>query len=200
VKGLDEDEAVVVCPVDPYVEEAYFRCLEDRCRAAAQGRENLVLMGIEPTYPSEKYGYIKPNRDGKGYTFTEKPTADKAREYIAEGALWNGGVFAYKIGYVLNKAHELMDFEDYDDLFGKYESVKKISFDYAVAEHEASIAVLRFAGQWKDMGTWNTLTEAMEEPVIGKAALNDTCENTHVINDMDVPILCMGLKTRRLST
>ena len=194
VKGLDEDEAVVVCPVDPYVEEAYFRCLEDMCRAAAQGRENLVLMGIEPTYPSEKYGYIKPNRDGKGYTFTEKPTADKAREYIAEGALWNGGVFAYRLKYVLQKSGELLGTDSYAELFSNYATLRRISFDYAVVEQETSIEVLRYSGTWKDLGTWNTLTEAMEDNVIGDAVLNETCENVHVINELDVPVLGMGLR------
>ena len=194
VKGLDEDEAVVVCPVDPYVEEAYFRCLEDMCRAAAQGRENLVLMGIKPTYPSEKYGYIKPNRDGKGYTFTEKPTADKAREYIAEGALWNGGVFAYRLKYVLQKSRELLGTDSYAELFSSYGTLRRISFDYAVVEQETSIEVLRYSGTWKDLGTWNTLTEAMEDNVIGDAVLNETCENVHVINEVDVPVLGMGLR------
>ena len=194
VKGLDEDEAVVVCPVDPYVEEAYFRCLEDMCRAAAQGRENLVLMGIEPTYPSEKYGYIKPNRDGKGYTFTEKPTANKARENIAEGALWNGGVFAYRLKYVLQKSRELLGTDSYAELFSNYATLRRISFDYAVVEQETSIEVLRYSGTWKDLGTWNTLTEAMEDNVIGDAVLNETCENVHVINELDVPVLGMGLR------
>ena len=53
---------------------------------------------------------------------------------------------------------------------------------------------MRFGGSWKDLGTWNTLTEAMEEPSIGKAILNDNCENVHVVNELDVPVLCMGLK------
>ena len=61
VKNIPESEAVVVCPVDPYVEDNYFRTLEDMYEAAKNGSNNLVLMGIEPTYPSEKYGYIKPN-------------------------------------------------------------------------------------------------------------------------------------------
>ena len=120
--------------------------------------------------------------------------AATAEKYIAQGALWNGGVFAYKLRYVLDKAHELIDFTDYKDLFDKYETLKKISFDYAVVENESQIQVMRFAGQWKDMGTWNTLTEAMEEPSIGKAMLNDTCQNVHVLNELDVPVLCMGLK------
>ena len=152
VKGLDENEAVVVCPVDPYVEEGYFRCLEEMCKAAAEGKENLVLMGIAPTYPSEKYGYIKPNKDKKGFTFTEKPTKEKAEEYIAEGALWNGGVFAYQLKYVLEKSRELLGTDSYSELFNNYTSLRKISFDYAVVEQETSIQVLKYSGTWKDLG------------------------------------------------
>lgn len=62
--------------------------------------------------------------------FKEKPTQEVAKEYIEKGALWNGGVFAFRLGYVLERAHELIDFLDYDDLFCKYETLKKISFDY----------------------------------------------------------------------
>ncbi len=196
VQGVSEDEAVVVCPVDPYVSLSYFQCVKELCEAAQKGDHNLVLMGINPTYPSEKYGYIKPvTADGKtSYTFTEKPTKEKAQEYIDQGALWNGGVFAYKLSYVLGKAKELLGTSNYDELFGGYENLKKISFDYAVVEAETSIEVLKYDGEWKDLGTWNTLTEAMEEPVIGDGTLNEVCENVHVINELGIPVLGMGLK------
>lgn len=196
VQGIDADESVVVCPVDPYVNEEYFEALKDLSELADNGESNLVLMGIEPTYPSEKYGYIIPQSDSKVSgvrSFKEKPAKKAAAEYISQGALWNGGVFAYKLKYVLDKAHELIDFTDYYDLYNKYDSLPKISFDYAVVEKEKSIQVMRFAGEWKDLGTWNTLTEAMDEPVIGKAEMNDTCSSVHIINEMDVPILAMGL-------
>ena len=191
VKKVSADEAVVVCPVDPYVEEGYFRTLEDMCEAAQKGNANLVLMGIEPTYPSEKYGYIKPNESG--WDFTEKPNKEKAEEYIAAGALWNGGVFAYRLSYVLEKSKELLGTSSYEDLFSGYADLKKISFDYAVVEQETSIEVLRYSGTWKDLGTWNTLTEAMEENKVGDVRLNENCSNVHVINEMGVPILGMGL-------
>ncbi len=197
VQGIPEEESVVVCPVDPYVNEDYFAALKELGSLAQTGDANLVLMGIEPTYPSEKYGYIIPADKGqvsRVSTFKEKPDVKTAEEYIQKGALWNGGVFAYRLSYVLNKAHELLDFTDYQDLFGKYETLEKISFDYAVVEKENNIQVMRFAGEWKDLGTWNTLTEAMEEASIGEAILNDQCENVHVINELDVPVLCMGLK------
>lgn len=196
VMKVDPSEAVVVCPVDPYVNDDYFEALKGLSDQADKGEANLVLMGIEPTYPSEKYGYIIPETEdftATVSTFKEKPTVDVAKEYISQGALWNGGVFAYKLSYVLNKAHELIDFTDYYDLFNKYDTLTKISFDYAVVEKESKIQVQRFAGEWKDIGTWNTLTEAMQEDVIGKGVMNDTCKDVQIINEMDVPILAMGL-------
>ncbi len=195
VQGIDLDEAVVVCPVDPYVNDDYFEALKKLWELAQAGTANLVLMGIDPTYPSEKYGYIMPvskDQVAKVDTFKEKPDATTAQKYIDASGLWNGGVFAYKLRYVMERAHELIDFTDYADLFAKYDTLKKISFDYAVVEHEKDIAVLRFAGEWKDLGTWNTLTEAMEENIVGDARLNETCENVHVINELGVPILVMG--------
>ena len=196
VLHIDPEESVVVCPVDPYVEDDYFEALKGLSEQAEKGEANLVLMGIEPTYPSEKYGYIIPESadfTAAVKTFKEKPTADVAKEYIAQGALWNGGVFAYKLKYVMDIAHQLIDFTDYHDLFAKYATLTKISFDYAVVEKEKKIQVQRFAGQWKDLGTWNTLTEAMEEAVVGKGEMNDTCTGVHIVNEMDVPVLAMGL-------
>lgn len=200
--GVQADEPVVVCPVDPYVEADYFRALKQLSDLAEQGIANLTLMGMEPTYPSEKYGYIIPETAdpvSRVKTFKEKPTEAVAQRYIEAGALWNGGVFAYKLGYVLNRAHELIDFSDYEDLFSKYADLKKISFDYAVVEHETDIAVMRFQGLWKDLGTWNTLTEVMAEPAMGKVLMDDHCQNLHVINELDVPVLCMGLKNMIVS-
>ena len=197
VKNVDAEEAVVVCPVDPFVDEGYFRCIKGLYDAAVNGKENLVLMGIEPTYPSEKYGYIKPVQEengGCGFTFTEKPTEEKAKEYISGGALWNGGVFAYKLKYVLEKSKELLGSSDYEYLYNNYSDLKKISFDYAVVEQETSIEVLRYSGTWKDIGTWNALSEAMEEDIVGKGTIGDACENVHIVNELDVPVLAMGLK------
>lgn len=197
VKNVSEDEAVVVCPVDPYVDEDYFQTLIKLSDLAKAGGANLSLMGIEPTYASEKYGYIIPvdaGRISNVRAFKEKPDTQTAEEYISQGALWNGGVFAFKLGYMLAKSHELIDYQDYTDLYARYEQVKKISFDYAVAEREPSIQVMRFAGRWMDLGTWNTLAQAMEENCVGNVRMNDTCENVHVINELSVPVLCMGLK------
>ncbi|WP_297056394.1 sugar phosphate nucleotidyltransferase [uncultured Dubosiella sp.] len=196
VKGLDPEEVVIVCPVDPYVDIEYYEALKELEAVAAAGTSNLVLMGMEPTYPSEKYGYILPaslDPVSSVSRFLEKPDVEDARRYIQDGALWNGGIFAFKLGYLLEKAHSLIDFTDYDDLFSRYSTLKKISFDYEVVEKEPSISVVRYKGEWKDVGTWNTLTETMHENVIGNGILDRSCENVHIINELDVPVVALGL-------
>lgn len=195
--GVDAREAVVVCPVDPYVDNTYYEAVEKLQLLAEQGGANLTLMGVEPSYPSEKYGYIIP-KNGETvspvFTFKEKPDAETAQRYLSQHALWNAGIFAFKIGYLLNKAHSLIEFEDYRDLYNKYDTLTKISFDYAVVEKEPSIQVLRYSGSWKDVGTWNTMAEVMSENTKGNVTLDGACENTQVINELDIPILCMGCR------
>ena len=195
VQGLSEEDCVAVCPVDPYVDNTYYQTVQKLEKIVNEGQSNLVLMGIEPTVPSEKYGYIIPvdkNEISRVAKFTEKPDTETAKEYIKQGALWNAGVFAFKLGYLLNKAHELIDFEDYADLFKKYDTLTKISFDYAVVEKETNIQVLRYAGQWKDVGTWNMMAEVMADKTKGDVILDDTCKGTNVVNELNIPILCMG--------
>lgn len=195
VQGLSEEDCVAVCPVDPYVDNTYYQAVQKLEEIVNEGQSNLVLMGIEPTVPSEKYGYIIPvdkNEISRVAKFTEKPDTETAKEYIKQGALWNAGVFAFKLGYLLNKAHELIDFEDYADLFKKYDTLTKISFDYAVVEKETNIQVLRYAGQWKDVGTWNMMAEVMADKTKGDVILDDTCKDTNVVNELNIPILCMG--------
>lgn len=202
VKGAPEEEAVVICPVDPYVNGDYFEAIRELWNLAQQGTANLFLMGINPTYPSEKYGYIMPvdqNRRSKVSEFKEKPDAATAQQYIDAGGLWNGGVFACRLHYVLERARELLNYTDYTDLFERYDTLPKISFDYAVVEHEPDVEVLRFGGQWKDLGTWNTLSEAMEETVVGDVRMDNTCTNVHAINELGIPILAMGLKNAVIS-
>lgn len=197
VEKISKDEVIVVCPVDPYVDDGYFETLKKLALHAANAKANITLMGIEPTYPSEKYGYIIPENKAdisKVTEFKEKPDKVTAERYIGRGALWNGGVFAFKLDYLLQKSSEILGVCDYWRLLNGYADFKKISFDYAVVEREKCIDVLRYNGEWKDLGTWNTLTEVMEQPVIGKGIMNENCKNVHIVNETGMPIVAMGLK------
>ena len=196
-RKVEEEEPVVVCPVDPYVEDGYFRTVMRMGELAEKGTASLLLMGMEPTYPSEKYGYIIP-RDRETVSgvlsFREKPDLETAKEYLKQGALWNGGVFACRLKYLLQKARERLTFSDYRKLYEHYAEAERISFDYAVVEKEKDIRVLRYGGEWKDIGTWNTFAEVMGEDALGRVTLNETCINTNVVNELNIPILCMGCR------
>lgn len=201
-KMMDPNEVVLVLPVDPYTELGYFTTLLEMEQIISNGIANIVLMGIKPTYPSAKYGYIiqkqKQCFNNIQYTlvehFQEKPTQYDAEELIKKGAVWNGGVFAFKLGYLMEISKNYIAFDSYEDIESKYSHFPKISFDYEVVEKESSIAMVEYSGTWKDIGTWNTLTEVMNETSLGKVIIADSCENTHVINELDIPITVLGAK------
>ena len=88
-------------------------------------------------YLNEKYGYIMPltkEEVSKVSGFKEKPDSATAQKYIDAGGLWNGGVFAYQLGYVLNRSKDLLGTNRHSELYANYDQLKKISFDYAVVE------------------------------------------------------------------
>ncbi|MBB6735120.1 sugar phosphate nucleotidyltransferase [Cohnella zeiphila] len=200
MEGVGLNETVVVMPVDPYVDGDFFRQLAQLEEALDTSGADMALIGVQPTYPSEKYGYIVPKRaDGSGRSFLEvrefreKPGREEAEEMIREGALWNCGVFAFKLDLLVNL---LMAYElpiHYEEMRKRYGSLPAISFDYEVVERANRIAAVRYEGEWKDLGTWNTLTEEIKTPVIGKGMVSEHTANAHVINELEVPIAVLGL-------
>ncbi len=196
-KGLPEDSPVIVCPVDPYVENSFFEAFLDLEKVVSEMESGVCLLGIEPTFPTAKYGYVIPESKDKvsrAVAFREKPSEKEAEKLIADGALWNAGVFAMKAGYVLDIARKTLGYTGYDDLFDRYGSLEAISFDYAVLEKEENIRVLKYTGGWKDVGTWNTLAETMDDVSLGNVIFGGDCVNTTAVNDLDIPVICMGLE------
>ena len=201
-KGYSDEEVVVIMPCDPYTEEGYFKTISKMVDCVERNVADLVLMGITPTYPSEKYGYVVPAaRDvdndesfRRVEQFTEKPTVERAQELLSMNAFWNGGVFAFRLGYIMNIVRRYINSETFEDIRSRYDEFPKISFDYEVAEKALSVAVVPFNGKWKDLGTWNTLTDELRKPIIGNAVMGIHCENTHVINELQHPIYVDGLK------
>ena len=201
-KQCSDDEVVVIMPCDPYTELGYFETIGKMVECVKANVADLVLMGIAPTYASEKYGYVvqvNSNEDDNDYyrmvsRFTEKPSVDKAEKLLKENAYWNGGVFAFRLGYMMNIVKKYMTRDSFEETRARYSEFPKISFDYEVAEKAESVAVVPFNGEWKDLGTWNTLTDELHKPVIGNAVMGAHCENTHVINELQNPIFVDGLK------
>ena len=197
-KQSSSDEVVVVMPSDPYTEQGYFSVIEKMSECVRNHVADLVLMGIQPTYASEKFGYIVPNpqKSQEDYffveRFTEKPNVQKAQELMKLGALWNGGVFAFRLGYMLDIIAKYTQAHSFQEIRSKYSDFPKISFDYEVVEKAESVAVVPFAGQWRDLGTWNSLTEELKDKTIGNVYIDQESKNTHVINELGLPIMCVG--------
>lgn len=197
---VSEDEVIVVLPVDPYVNDAFFERVKELEAVLQKSDADLALMGVKPTYPSSKYGYIVPrgqvNAD-EHFTverFTEKPSEEVAEELMNLHALWNCGVFAFKLGYLLEILKEKELSLEFNDLEKSYHTLPKISFDYEVVEKAKQIVALPYEGYWKDLGTWNTLTEEMATVQIGKGVLTEDSTNTHLVNELDIPVTVVGVK------
>lgn len=207
-KKVSQDEVIAVLPVDPFVENEYFECIAKMEELIKLGNTNLVLMGATPFFPSEKYGYIVPDMAAKGEAlkdgsislpvkmFKEKPKAGEARVLINNGALWNCGVFGLRLGYILSILQDKYGVTDlsFSSMLETFRGLKKTSFDYEVVEKAKGIKLIKYDGPWKDLGTWETLTEEMADKTGGNVIIDDSCENTHVINDYELPVAVMGVK------
>lgn len=198
IKSVSEDEIIAVLPVDPYVENEFFHRVKDLENLIKRSNADLALIGVKPTYPSSKYGYIVPNKKVEDYIevshFIEKPSEKKASLLIEENALWNCGIFAFKLGYLLDLLKDKNTSLDYNVLMANYSDLPSISFDYEVVERAKHIVALPYDGYWKDLGTWNTLTEEMATTQVGKGIISEDSTNTHLINELDIPITVLGVK------
>ncbi|MEH7306892.1 sugar phosphate nucleotidyltransferase [Neobacillus drentensis] len=198
-ENAGRDEVVGVLPVDPYVDDKFFARLLDLEDIIKRSNSDIALMGVHPTFPSEKYGYIVPHvkHSSEDYVkvshFKEKPHSEDAKLLLEQQALWNCGVFAFKLEKVISLLEEKGLPTSYEELLAKYSLLPKISFDYEVVEKTNNIIALPYDGNWKDLGTWNTLTEEMGTEIIGKANKSNDSYNTQIINELDIPISVLGL-------
>lgn len=201
VKKCRGDETVIVMPCDPLTGEGYFKALSQMAEAVEKNLYDLILMGIKPTYPSSKYGYILPATQGSGnesvwpvMKFKEKPSVESAEKFISEGALWNAGVFAFRLDFATSISNKYLKYSSFKEYLEHFDEYPVTSFDYEVVEQTKSVGVVPFAGFWKDLGTWNTLTDEISLSQYGNVITDGTSENTHIFNELNIPLLCVGTK------
>ena len=196
-QGCSRDEVVVVIPSDTYAEADYYDTIARMVALVEHDAADLVLMGIPPTRPSTKFGYVVSEDAGEGYRpvsrFTEKPDRQEAKELIAQGAYWNAGVFAFRLGYLMDIAAQYVRADNFSDFRGSYGLLPQISFDYEVAEVCKSIALVPYEGYWKDLGDWNALVEELSMTTVGNVVLGKNVYDTAVINELSLPVVCDGV-------
>lgn len=199
IKNASLNDIVVILPVDPYVEISFFKKIMDLEKVLEKTNADLALMGVKPTYPSEKYGYIVPkNNNNENFFevshFKEKPNKEQAEDLIKNNALWNCGVFAFRLSYLISLLKSKKIPTSYEELLNEYPNLEKISFDYEVVEKTKNIVAITYDGYWKDLGTWNTLTEEMGTNIVGNGKITSDSINTHLINELDIPVTVIGIK------
>ncbi|MED4967015.1 sugar phosphate nucleotidyltransferase [Heyndrickxia coagulans] len=200
VQKTPRDEVIIVLPVDPYVKNKFFESIKDLESCLKETDADIALLGVKPTYPSSKYGYMVPNKEKyiEKYIyvekFIEKPNECDAQNLIKNNALWNCGVFAFKLDYLLRFLEKNSLPQSYDQILKHYSLMPKISFDYNVLEKANNIVALQYDGFWKDLGTWNTLTEEMATNQIGIGVISEESKDCHLVNELDIPITVLGLE------
>jgi len=197
--GVEDNETVIVLPVDAYVDPDFYIKLNDLDHLIQFDYARLALIGIQPTYPSEKFGYILPAQSNDIYhyrveSFYEKPGLAAAAELISKGALWNGGVFAFRLGYMKEFLLQKNYPWTFESLAEVYDTLPRISFDYMVAEPEKRIVCIKYEGFWTDLGTWAEMVRVLGPSDTVNVIMDDNCEGTHVINHLSIPIVVAGIK------
>ena len=168
------------------------RTLADAATLAERERV-LVTVGIVPSRNDPGFGYIMPAAAGgsgaqRVARFIEKPDREKARQLIAEGALWNSGLFAWRVDDFLDEiaAHTPEIAPACRDASGDaarfFSTVRPISVDHGVMERSTRVMVLPGTFGWDDVGTWAALSRVRSRDrdgnaVQGRAILEDSTNN-----------------------
>jgi mannose-1-phosphate guanylyltransferase len=198
-KNVALNETIAVMPIDPYCDLSYFDTIRQMSLAAHSNFADIILMGIKPTSPSEKYGYIMPDSISSGIPlharqFVEKPDATAAEKLIASGAMWNGGVFVFQLRYMIDQIVNDYEILSYQDALDRYNNLTKTSFDYAVVEKAPSVGMVVYNGYWEDLGTWSDLIKKIDKRIIGDGMIGEESEDTNIVNELDIPVIAIGVK------
>jgi mannose-1-phosphate guanylyltransferase/mannose-6-phosphate isomerase len=217
---------LLFCPADHHIPDLtqFYDTVMKGAQAALAG--DIVTFGVVPTYPSTAYGYIQTaqdsNQQSQVYTverFIEKPQADAAQALILQGNVcWNAGIFLCTTEVLLSvlKAHapdileqceaamsqatETLTAQNECLVQPQLEALKACrseSIDYAVMEHANNISLVKFTGQWSDVGSWNAVAQLTPADASGNRieghGLAHLSQNTF-IHAPTRPVVALGTK------
>jgi mannose-1-phosphate guanylyltransferase len=175
-----DDVVALALPSDHHVgsDEAFAATMRRGARVA-HDEDRLVAFGVEPTRPDTGYGYIEPGADHGAFSdlaaFHEKPDAPTAKRYVAEGYLWNAGLFAWTPRAFREAARgsplaPLLTELDEGRVQEAFAAVDPISVDYAVMERVSDAAVVPLEVEWDDLGSWDAMQRLLPADDDGNVA------------------------------
>jgi len=184
IRRRDPDAAILSLHADWVVgDPAAFVSTAASALAAARTHDRLVTVGIVPSRPETGYGYIVPgeplDRGARSVLrFAEKPDASTALDLMAEGALWNSGLFAWTADRLLKEvnahtpelARELPRLAE-GDVAGFFAAVPATSIDVGLLERSDRVAVVPGHFDWDDVGSWEALARVRPRDRQGNIAV-----------------------------
>jgi len=183
---FSDDDIMLAFPADQVISNLgeFYHSLEIAIEAA-NSRDSIVTIGINPTRPDTQFGYVQYNEELNGLgelfdkgvrlctTFAEKPDKQTAKLFIESGDfLWNSGIFIMKnstfkeafqrhLPYYYEQFEKLknhLNKDTYDDELDKiYMKINPISLDYGILEKADNVLVVRSSFAWSDLGNWDEL-------------------------------------------
>jgi len=224
IKEENPNAIVVVAPSDHIIlkEDEFVRNIKTAMKAA-QENNWLLTLGIKPSRPDTGYGYIQFIEENvysddiplfKVKTFTEKPTLEIAKSFLASGDfLWNSGIFIWSLSSIMDAFNKLL--VDVDNLFekgiGKYNTdeeeqfisetyavCKNISIDYGIMEKAENVYTMAVDFGWSDLGTWGSLytirdKDTNQNTIVGKNVMLYDTKNCIVNVPNDKLVVLQGL-------
>ncbi len=173
--NLPSDEVLFFTPADHLIspDEVFKEMIK---KSEKMAKENIVVFGIVPDKPETGYGYIELDRNIEDSfyhvkRFVEKPSIEKAEEYISAGSyLWNSGMFLFSIEVMLENfkkyQKEMYEFfvdNSYEKMSENYTRLEKISIDYAIMEKTDQIVCNMVNIKWNDIGSWEAVYEVLDK-------------------------------------
>lgn len=213
------EAVMVVTPADAYIKdtESFRKTLETAVKAAEGGA--LVTVGIRPTFPATGYGYLRCEGGEKGdaarkvLQFVEKPSLERAQEYLSAGGyFWNSGMFVWKISAILQafcrylpEAYKILSeiakadgtAEEREVTEKLYPLIPSVSVDYGIMEKAENILVVPGDFGWSDVGSFDMLSAVREADEKGNVVIGELLgadvENC-VIYNRQKPVAAVGVK------
>ena len=194
LQAKDPNAVMIAAPADHLVTETeQFVQTARKAMDFVESVSALVTIGIKPTHPNTGYGYIQHDMAPaaqdvfKVKTFTEKPSEEIAKAFIASGDfLWNAGIFTWKVSTILtafeshlSEVYEVFAAEkEHFNTATEREAIERIypqctnvSVDFGVMEKASNVFVIPASFGWSDLGTWNSAWDNMEKDYFGNAVV-----------------------------
>ncbi|ALP38865.1 mannose-1-phosphate guanylyltransferase [Paenibacillus sp. IHB B 3084] len=202
-RGTGLNEILCIAPADMFAGENFFQSVAGLPDLLLDSGADLAMLGTRPSHPSDQYGYIVPDQEitrahKASYAlvarFTEKPDRIGAQQLISQGALWNCGIYAFTLRYMLSCMKRCNLPLNDKELRAMYDDLPIRSFDEEVAEHAEHAVVLPYDGEWCDIGSWQALTEQLGSRVIGRGQISGPAQGTHIVNELPYPLHVIGVE------